>query len=128
MLAGCHGINRSNIVMYADIEDTVVLVCVDNLEATSVNWRRNDQLLSDKDTINHFINDTDNISIVGDPSMGEYNLKISNLTSNDFGNYTCEAVVDGNRYEMDFFLIDNKGKLMHNIKIKVQLVNHRHRA
>jgi hypothetical protein len=81
--------------MHADIKDTVVLVCVDNRQTTNVNWRRNDKLLSDGRTINHFINDTDNKSIVGDPSIGEYNLKISNLTSNDFGNYTCEA---GNTY------------------------------
>ena len=62
--------------MYADIEDTVVLVCVDNRQTTSCTWRRNDKLLSDERTINHFNNDTDNISIVGDPSIGECNLKI----------------------------------------------------
>ena len=110
--------------MYADIKDTVVLVCVDNRQTTSFTWRRNDKLLSDGRTINHFNNDTDNKSIVGDPSIGEYNLKISNLTSNDFGYYTCEA---GNTYEMNV-LIDKKGKLMHDIKFKMQLFNHKHRV
>jgi hypothetical protein len=86
--------------------------------------RKRDKLLSDGRTINHFHNDTDNKSIVGDPSIGEYNLKISNLTSNDFGYYTCEA---GNTYEMNV-LIDKKGKLMHDIKFKMQLFNHKHRV
>jgi len=106
------------------------LVCntSSNNQTTVVTWIRNGKILSDGRIISHFINDTDNISIAGDPSIGEYNLKISNLTSNNFVNYTCEAEIDGNTYEMDFFLIDNKGKLMHNIKFKVQLFNHKHRA
>jgi hypothetical protein len=110
--------------MYADIKDTVVLVCVDNRQATSFTWRRNDKLLSDGRKINHFIKDTDNKSIIGDPSIGEYNLKISNLTSNDFGYYTCEA---GNTYEMNVLIV-KKGKLMHDIKFKMQLFNHKHRV
>ena len=110
--------------MYADIKDTVVLVCVDNRQAASFTWRRNDKLLSDGRTINHFNNDTDNKSIVGDPSIGEYNLKISNLTSNYFGHYTCEA---GNTYEMNVLIV-KKGKLMHDIKFKMQLFNHKHRV
>ena len=110
--------------MYADIKGTVVLVCVNNRQTTSFTWQRNDKLLSDGRTINHFNNDTNNKSIVGDPSIGEYNLKISNLTSNDFGYYTCEAA---NTYEMNV-LIDKKGKLMHDIKFKMQLFNHKHRV
>jgi hypothetical protein len=110
--------------MYADIKDTVVLVCVDNRQATRFTWRRYDKLLSDGRKINHFNKDTDNKSIVGDPSIGEYNLKISNLTSNDFGYYTCEA---GNTYEMNVLIV-KKGKLMHDIKFKMQLFNHKHRV
>ena len=110
--------------MYADIKDTVVLVCVDNRQTTSFTWRRNDKLLSDGRKINPMNNDTDNKSVVGDPSIGEYNLKISNLTSNDFGYYTCEA---GNTYEMNVLIV-KKGKLMHDIKFKMQLFNHKHRV
>jgi hypothetical protein len=112
--------------MYADIGDPVILVCntSSNNQTTVVSWRRNGKLLSNGGMINHFNNDTDNTSIVGDPSIGEYNLKISNLTSNDFGNYTCEA---GNTYEINVLIV-KKGKLMHDIKFKMQLFNHKHRV
>jgi hypothetical protein len=112
------------LIFISFIKDTVVLVCVDNRQATSFTWRRNDKLLSDGRKINPMNNDTDNKSVVGDPSIGEYNLKISNLTSNDFGYYTCEA---GNTYEMNVLIV-KKGKLMHDIKFKMQLFNHKHRV
>ena len=82
-----------------------------NNQTTGVTWRRNGKLLADGGKINHVIVDTDNISIVGDPLIGEYNLNISHLTTNNFDTYTCEAVIEGQTYEREFIL--KKGKLMH---------------
>jgi hypothetical protein len=49
----------------------VILFCntSNNNQTTDVSWRRNGKLFSDGRIINHFNNDTDNTSIVGDPLM-----------------------------------------------------------
>jgi hypothetical protein len=60
--------------------------------ATRSIWRRENEIISDglniKTELQH------RLKIIGDKTLGEYNLQISDLTEDDLGSYWCERTVN----------------------------------
>jgi hypothetical protein len=59
---------------------------------TSSRWRRENKIISNGLNINPELQHR--LRIIGDKTLGEYNLQISDLTERDLGSYSCEHVND----------------------------------
>ena len=78
-------------ILYTDIGSDVLLKCkVAN--TTSSRWRRENKIISNGLNINPELQHR--LKIIGDTTLGEYNLHISDLTERDLGSYWCEHVND----------------------------------
>jgi hypothetical protein len=79
------------VILYTDIGSDVLLKCkVAN--TTSSRWRRENKIISNGLNINPELQHR--LKIIGDTTLGEYNLHISDLTERDLGSYWCEHVND----------------------------------
>ena len=91
ILGTIHDKFQDDVTLYTDIGSDVILKCkVAN--ATRSIWRRENEIISDglniKTELQH------RLKIIGDKTLGEYNLQISDLTEDDLGSYWCERTVD----------------------------------
>ncbi|XP_071150367.1 opioid-binding protein/cell adhesion molecule-like [Mytilus edulis] len=93
--------------------DPVVLKCLRNTNATawdgpsskSTNgFGYNDTPYAENAQIVNSLPNADNLVVVGDVSVGEYNLKIINLTQREEGHYKCNAFIWNTAFEMRFLL------------------------
>ena len=91
ILGTIHDKVEDDVTLYTDIGSDVILKCkVAN--ATRSIWRRENEIISDglniKTELQH------RLRILGDKTLGEYNLQISDLTEDDLGSYWCERTVN----------------------------------
>jgi hypothetical protein len=91
ILGTIHDKFQDDVTLYTDIGSDVILKCkVAN--ATRSIWRRENEIISDglniKTELQH------RLKIIGDKTLGEYNLQISDLTEDDLGSYWCERTVN----------------------------------
>ena len=91
ILGTIHDKVEDDVTLYSDIGSDVILKCkVAN--ATRSIWRRENEIISDglniKTELQH------RLRILGDKTLGEYNLQISDLTEDDLGSYWCERTVN----------------------------------
>ncbi|XP_071173687.1 uncharacterized protein [Mytilus edulis] len=85
-----HSVNYEEHTVYASLGETVVLPFKDSRVSTLI-WKRNDNnIISDGSLINTKINEIERFRIIGDRTVGEYNLEISNITESDLGLYWYE--------------------------------------
>jgi hypothetical protein len=81
---------QDDVTLYTDIRSDVILKC-EVANATISIWRRENIIISDglniKSELRH--------KIIGDTTLGEYNLQISDITEGDLGSYWCERFVNG---------------------------------
>ena len=91
ILGTIHDKFQDDVTLYTDIGSDVILKCkVAN--TTSSRWRRENKIISNGLNINPEVQHR--LKIIGDKTMGEYNLHISDLTERDLGSYWCEHVND----------------------------------
>ena len=91
ILGTIHDKFQDDVTLHTDIGSDVILKCkVAN--ATRSIWRRENEIISDglniKTELQH------RLKIIGDKTLGEYNLQISDLTEDDLGSYWCERTVN----------------------------------
>lgn len=85
-----HSFKYEEHTVYANLGETVVLPFNDSRVFTLI-WKRNENIIiSDGYRINMDINGKERFRIIGDQTIGEYNLEISNITESDLGLYWCE--------------------------------------
>ncbi|VDI77604.1 Hypothetical predicted protein [Mytilus galloprovincialis] len=85
-----HSVNYEEHTVYASLGGTVVLPFKDSRVSTLI-WKRNENIIiSDGFLINTKINEAERFRIIGDRTVGEYNLEISKIIESDLGLYWCE--------------------------------------
>lgn len=99
--------------MYATYSDPVVLKCSNNTNATAWDGPSSKSTngfgynetpyAADAQIVNSLPN-AKNLVVVGDASVGEYNLKIINLTQREEGYYKCNAFIWNTTFELRFLL------------------------
>lgn len=97
--------------MYANDGYSVILKCLNNSVATSWDGPSflplsvfNETPYAVNDQIVQQLPNAKNFMVVGDISVGEYNLKIINLTHNEEGYYKCNAHRGNRLFELQYFL------------------------
>ena len=91
ILGTIHDKFQDDVILYTDIGSDVILKCkVAN--TTSSIWRREHNIISNGLNINPVLQHR--LRIIGDKTLGEYNLQISELTEKDLGTYWCERHVN----------------------------------
>jgi hypothetical protein len=91
ILGTIHDKFQDDVILYTDIGGDVILKCkIGN--ATRSRWRRENEIISDGLNINPVLQHR--LRIIGDKTLGEYNLQISDLTERDLGSYWCYHVND----------------------------------
>ena len=87
ILGTIHDKFQDDVTLYTDVGSDVILKCkVANI--TNSIWRRANKIISDGLDINPELQYR--FRIIGDKTLGEYNLQISDLTERDLGSYWCE--------------------------------------
>ena len=86
---------QDDVTLYTDIGSDVILTCSKVTNSKSSIWRRENKIISDG---LHIITELRyRLNIIGDKTLGEYNLHISDITEGDLGSYWCELhFYDGN--------------------------------
>jgi hypothetical protein len=87
ILGTIHDKFQDDVTLYTDIGSDVILKCK-FANTTSSIWRREKNIISDGFKINPELQHR--LRIIGDKTLGEYNLRISDLTEKDLGTYWCE--------------------------------------
>lgn len=84
--------------MYAKYGDSVVLTCLNTTDETTwdgpsskSSFVNKNTPYADRDKILQHLPNAKNLMVVGNISVGEYNLKIINLTNREEGYYKCHA-------------------------------------
>jgi hypothetical protein len=91
ILGTIHDKFQDDVTLCTDIGSDVILKCkVAN--ATRSIWRRENEIISDG--LNIKTEQQHRLKIIGDKTLGEYNLQISDLTEDDLGSYSCERTVN----------------------------------
>lgn len=102
--------------VYARYGDPVILKCLNNTNASA--WdgpslkssnMYNETPYADKNHIVQHLPNAKNLMVVGDINVGEYNLKIINLTRKEEGYYKCNGHIGITPFEKRF-LLKIKGK------------------
>jgi hypothetical protein len=87
ILGTIHDKFQDDVTLYTDIGSDVILKC--NVANTaSSRWRRENEIISNGLNINPELQHR--LKIIGDKTLGEYNLHISDLTERDLGTYWCQ--------------------------------------
>ena len=87
ILGTIHDKFQDDVTLYTDIGSDVILKC--NVANTTRSiWRRENKIISDGLNINPELQHR--LKIIGDKTLGEYNLQISDLTERDVASYWCE--------------------------------------
>ena len=82
---------QDDVILYTDIGSDVILTCKVTNSKSSI-WRRENKIISDG---LHIIRELRyKLNIIGDKTLGEYNLHISDITEGDLGSYWCERFVN----------------------------------
>jgi hypothetical protein len=90
ILGTIHEKFQDDVTLYTDIGSDVILKC--NVANTTRSiWRRENKIISDGMNINPELQHR--LKIIGDKTLGEYNLQISNFTEKDVASYWCERHV-----------------------------------
>jgi hypothetical protein len=90
ILGTIHDKFQDDVTLYTDIGSDVILKC--NVANTTRSiWRRENKIISDGFNINPELQHR--LRIIGDKTLGEYNLQISDLTERDVASYWCERHV-----------------------------------
>ena len=91
ILGTIHDKVQDDVTLYTDIGSDVILKCKVANTTRSI-WRRENEIISDglniKTELQH------RLKIIGDKTLEEYNLQISDLTEDDLGSYWCERTVN----------------------------------
>ena len=89
--------------IYADIGDTVELLCPHTSHDLQSQWRGppNLTVLSFGKEIKTSLGNYDRLELYGNHDNGEFNLKITNFTRSDEGEYRCISNVDGKAVASD---------------------------
>jgi hypothetical protein len=91
ILGTIHDKVQDDVTLCTDIGSDVILKCKVANTTRSIWWREN-EIISDglniKTELQH------RLKIIGDKTLGEYNLQISDLTEDDLGSYWCERTVN----------------------------------
>ena len=92
ILGTIHDKVQDDVTLYTDIGSDVILKCKVANVTRSI-WHRGDEIISDalniKTELQH------RLRILGDKTLGEYNLQISDLIERDLGSYWCEWQFNG---------------------------------
>ena len=92
ILGTMHDKVQDDVILYTDIGSDVILKCkFINTTTTSLRWRRENKIISHGMNINPELQYR--LKIIGDKTLGEYNLQISDLTERDVASYWCERHV-----------------------------------
>jgi hypothetical protein len=90
ILGTIHDKFQDDVTLYTDIGSDVILKCKVANTTRSI-WRREYKIISNGLDINPELQHR--LRIIGDKTLGEYNLHISDLTERDLGSYWCERHV-----------------------------------
>ena len=82
---------QDDVILYTDIGSDVILKC-NVTNTTNSRWRRVNEIISNELNINPELQHR--LKIIGDKTLGEYNLQISDLTEDDLGSFWCERTVN----------------------------------
>ncbi|CAC5415247.1 unnamed protein product [Mytilus coruscus] len=85
---------NSRTIQYANIDESVILICQQSKPAEGLRWLRNNVILTDGQQISHMSPWHEKITIYHKKNVGQYNLRIANVTADDFGDYLCEMQID----------------------------------
>ena len=89
ILGTMHDKVQDDVILYTDIGSDVILKCkVTN--TTSLRWRRENEIISYGLKINPELQLQHRLKIIGDKTLGEYNLQILDLAERDLGSYRCQ--------------------------------------
>jgi hypothetical protein len=89
ILGTMHDKVQDDVILYTDIGSDVILKCkVTNTTTTSLRWRRDNEIISYGLKINPKLQHR--LKIIGDKTLGEYNLQILDLAERDLGSYWCQ--------------------------------------
>ena len=91
ILGTIHDKVQDDVTLYTDIGSDVILKCKVANTTRSI-WRRENTIISNGLNINPELQHR--LRIIGDKTLGEYNLQISDLTERDLGSYWCERHVN----------------------------------
>jgi hypothetical protein len=91
ILGTIHDKFQDDVTLYTDIGSDVILKCKVANSTRSI-WRRENKIISNGLNINP--EQQHRLRIIGDKTLGEYNLLISDLTEDDLGSYWCERHVN----------------------------------
>ena len=91
ILGTIHDKFQDDITLYTDIGSDVILRCK-IANTTSSIWRRENKIISNGLNINPELQLR--LRIIGDKTLGEYNLQILDLTERDVASYWCEHHVN----------------------------------
>jgi hypothetical protein len=91
ILGTIHDKFQDDVTLYTDIGSDVILKCKVANTTRSI-WRRENTIISNGLNINPELQHR--LRIIGDKTLGEYNLQISDLTERDLGSYWCERHVN----------------------------------
>ena len=92
ILGTIHDKFQDDLTLYTDIGSDVLLKCEVGNTKRSI-WRRENNIISYG--LNIIPELQHKLKIIGDKSLGEYNLQISDLRESDLGSYWCERHVNG---------------------------------
>ncbi|CAC5397920.1 unnamed protein product [Mytilus coruscus] len=107
-------VNYEEHTVYASLGETVILPFIDSRVSTLI-WKRNENIIiSDGSLINNNINEKERFKIIGDQTIGEYNLEISSITESDLGLYWCEFQIKNTAVQRKVVLnlADNKSTVV----------------
>ena len=91
VLGTIHDKFQDDVTLYTDIGSDVILKCI-VANTTSSKWRRENNIISNDLNINPVLQHR--LRIIGDKTLGEYNLQILDLAERDLGSYWCECHVN----------------------------------
>lgn len=87
--SAAHGCDIFQKEIYAETGSAVILSCQISTEALTQSWRKDFLVLTRGFEMNRNLGGHERLTLIIDKWF--YNLKIYNLTENDFGTYVCET-------------------------------------
>lgn len=81
-------------IEFANLNDNVILICQHTENAKDPRWRRGNFILSSGVRINVKVPWYKRLQVIANKTFLEYNLKISNVSTHDYGIYWCEMQIN----------------------------------
>lgn len=110
IIAVCAIAEKSGTFEYVSLGENVTLTCEHTKGAENLRWRRDEYILTYGKQINTMISWYRKFTIDAQTDVRQYNLRITNVTADDFGLYICEMQI-GKETTGQRITLNYKGKL-----------------